>query len=75
MAAEYNLIQVFGQTNVAHLAPWPQLNAQLGLGFANLGALLMSRGLPYDSEPGRAYAAAITALMCGGAYAASAKIA
>src|SRR5262249_53498729 len=42
---------------------------------ANLGALLMSRGLPYDSEPARAYAAAITALMCGQAYATSAKIA
>ncbi|HEU0030750.1 MAG TPA: vitamin B12-dependent ribonucleotide reductase [Kofleriaceae bacterium] len=47
----------------------------LGLGFANLGALLMSRSLPYDSEPGRAYAAAITALMCGEAYRTSAKIA
>ena len=46
----------------------------LGLGFANLGALLMSRGVPYDSEPGRAYAAAITALMCGHAYATSARI-
>jgi ribonucleoside-diphosphate reductase alpha chain len=47
----------------------------LGLGFANLGALLMSRSLPYDSEPGRAYAAAITALMCGEAYRMSARIA
>ena len=47
----------------------------LGLGFANLGALLMSRSLPYDSEPGRAYAAAITALMCGEAYRTSAQIA
>jgi ribonucleoside-diphosphate reductase alpha chain len=47
----------------------------LGLGFANLGALLMSRSLPYDSEPGRAYAAAITAIMCGEAYRTSAKIA
>jgi len=46
----------------------------LGLGYANLGALLMSRGLPYDSEPGRAYSAAITALMCGEAYKQSAKI-
>jgi ribonucleoside-diphosphate reductase alpha chain len=46
----------------------------LGLGYANLGALLMARGLPYDSEPGRAYAAAITALMCGHAYATSARI-
>ncbi len=47
----------------------------LGLGYANLGALLMSRGLPYDSEPGRAYAAAITALMTGRAYLQSARIA
>jgi ribonucleoside-diphosphate reductase alpha chain len=47
----------------------------LGLGFANLGALLMSRGLPYDSEEGRNYAAAVTAVMCGHAYATSAKIA
>ncbi len=46
----------------------------LGLGFANLGALLMSRSLPYDSEPGRAYAAAITSLMCGEAYRQSARI-
>jgi ribonucleoside-diphosphate reductase alpha chain len=46
----------------------------LGLGYANLGALLMSRGLPYDSEAGRAYAAAITAVMCGQGYAMSAKI-
>src|ERR671937_2827853 len=48
---------------------------QLGLGYANLGALLMSRGLPYDSDEGRAYAAAITALMTGRAYRKSAEIA
>jgi len=48
---------------------------QLGLGYANLGALLMSRGLPYDSDEGRAHAAAITALMTGHAYATSAAIA
>jgi ribonucleoside-diphosphate reductase alpha chain len=47
----------------------------LGLGYANLGAFLMSRGVPYDSETGRATAAAITALMCGEAYAESARIA
>jgi ribonucleoside-diphosphate reductase alpha chain len=47
----------------------------LGLGYANLGVLLMDRGLPYDSEGGRAYAAAITALMHGEAYAQSARIA
>jgi ribonucleoside-diphosphate reductase alpha chain len=47
----------------------------LGLGYANLGALLMSRGLPYDSDAGRDYAAAITAIMHGEAYAQSARIA
>jgi len=47
----------------------------LGLGYANLGALLMSRGLPYDSDEGRQYAAGITALMCGEAYSQSARIA
>jgi len=47
----------------------------LGLGYANLGALLMSRGLPYDSESGRDYAAAITALMHGAAYAESSRVA
>jgi ribonucleoside-diphosphate reductase alpha chain len=48
---------------------------QLGLGYANLGALLMSNGMPYDSEAGRGEAAAITALMTGRAYAQSARIA
>ncbi|HVM98362.1 MAG TPA: vitamin B12-dependent ribonucleotide reductase, partial [Candidatus Acidoferrales bacterium] len=47
---------------------------ELGLGYANLGALLMSLGLPYDSEAGRQYAAAVTALMCGEAYVQSARI-
>jgi ribonucleoside-diphosphate reductase alpha chain len=47
----------------------------LGLGYANLGALLMARGMPYDSDAGRAYAAAVTALMTGQAYLTSAKIA
>jgi ribonucleoside-diphosphate reductase alpha chain len=48
---------------------------QLGLGYANLGALLMALGLPYDSDEGRAWAGAITSLMTGSAYAASARIA
>jgi len=48
---------------------------ELGLGYANLGALLMSLGLPYDSEGGRQYAAAVTALMCGEAYHQSARLA
>jgi ribonucleoside-diphosphate reductase alpha chain len=48
---------------------------ELGLGYANLGAMLMAQGLPYDSEEGRAQAAAITALMTGHAYATSARLA
>ncbi len=61
--------------------PTPEIGAnakayrQLGLGYANLGALLMARGLPYDSDEGRAYAAAITSLMTGRAYRKSAEIA
>jgi ribonucleoside-diphosphate reductase alpha chain len=61
--------------------PTPEIEAnakayrQLGLGYANLGALLMARGLPYDSDEGRAYAAAVTALMTGRAYRKSAEIA
>src|SRR3954469_23072901 len=61
--------------------PTPEIEAnakkfrQLGLGYANLGALLMARGLPYDSDEGRAYAAAITAIMTGRAYRKSAEIA
>ncbi len=47
---------------------------ELGLGYANLGALLMAQGLPYDSEEGRAQAAAITAFMTGHAYATSARL-
>ncbi len=47
----------------------------LGLGYANLGALLMSLALPYDSEGGRDMCGAVTALMCGEAYAQSARIA
>ncbi|MGZ4167151.1 MAG: vitamin B12-dependent ribonucleotide reductase [Solirubrobacteraceae bacterium] len=48
---------------------------QLGLGYANLGAFLMADGVPYDSDPGRGTAAAITALMTGRAYLGSARIA
>src|SRR5678816_1488597 len=48
---------------------------QLGLGYANLGAFLMSNGLPYDSEAGRGIAAGITSLMTGRAYLGSARIA
>ena len=47
----------------------------LGLGFANLGALLMSMGIPYDSDQGRDYAGAITAVMCGQAYLTSSRVA
>src|SRR5213596_1960262 len=61
--------------------PTPEIAAtahayrELGLGYANLGALLMSLGLPYDSDAGREYAAAVTALMCGEAYRHSAALA
>jgi len=48
---------------------------QLGIGYANLGAMLMALGLPYDSDEGRAYAAAITSLMTGHSYATSARTA
>jgi ribonucleoside-diphosphate reductase alpha chain len=47
----------------------------LGLGYANLGALLMAAGLPYDSDGGRDYAASVTAIMCGEAYLQSSRIA
>ncbi|MEK6601151.1 MAG: vitamin B12-dependent ribonucleotide reductase [Candidatus Binatota bacterium] len=61
--------------------PTPEIAAnahafrELGLGYANLGALLMSLGIPYDSDAGRGYAAAITALMSGEGYLQSARIA
>lgn len=61
--------------------PTPEIAAnahafrELGLGYANLGALLMSLGLPYDSDGGRGYAAAITALMSGEGYLQSARMA
>ena len=61
--------------------PTPEIAAnahafrELGLGYANLGALLMSLGLPYDSDAGRGYAAAITAVMSGEGYLQSARIA
>lgn len=48
---------------------------ELGIGYANLGALLMAQGLPYDSDEGRAQAAAITAVLTGHSYATSARIA
>src|SRR6187399_1431644 len=65
--------------NASYTSPAIEKNSHayrpLGLGYANLGALLMSRGLPYDSDAGRDYAAALTALMTGEAYAQSARIA
>jgi ribonucleoside-diphosphate reductase alpha chain len=65
--------------NASYPSPMIEKNSHayrpLGLGYANLGALLMSRGLPYDSDTGRDYAAALTALMTGEAYAQSARIA
>ena len=65
--------------NAGYPTPQIELNSHLfrplGLGYANLGALLMSRGLAYDSDEGRATAAALTAIMTGEAYAQSAVIA
>ena len=52
-----------------------RLFRQLGLGYANIGALLMALGMPYDSTGGRAWAAALTSMMTGHAYATSARIA
>ena len=76
-------IMILAQDIIVDNASYPTekigLNArtyrQLGLGYANLGALLMSLGLPYDGDTGRAYAGAITALMTGRAYRQSASIA
>ncbi len=59
----------------AMIAENSRLFRQLGIGYANIGALLMAQGLPYDSDAGRAWAAAITALMTGHAYATSARTA
>ena len=65
--------------NASYPTPEIEANAhafrELGLGYANLGALLMSLGLPYDSDAGRGYASAITALMSGEGYLQSARIA
>ncbi|MEA2645363.1 MAG: ribonucleoside-diphosphate reductase alpha chain [Chloroflexota bacterium] len=64
--------------NASYPTPQIEVNSHklrpLGLGYANLGALLMSLGLPYDSDEGRAYGAAVTSLMTGEAYAQSARI-
>ncbi len=76
-------IKVLAQEILVDNAKYPTeritLNSQkyrpLGLGYANLGALLMSRGLPYDSDAGRAYAAAVTALVHGQANLVSSQIA
>jgi ribonucleoside-diphosphate reductase alpha chain len=66
-------------SNAAYPTPAIGANSEkfrpLGLGYANLGAMLMNWGMPYDSDDGRAIAAAVTALMTGEAYAESARIA
>ena len=74
---------VLGQEIIVEYAGYPSEAVRrnsldfrpLGLGFANIGATLMARGLPYDSDAGRAYAASITALMTGQAAATSAELA
>jgi ribonucleoside-diphosphate reductase alpha chain len=76
-------ITILGQEIMVDHAAYPTpaieknsyLYRPLGLGYANLGALLMTAGLPYDSDQGRNVAAALTALMCGQAYLRSAQIA
>lgn len=76
-------ITILAQEIIIDNASYPNMGIEvnshnfrpLGLGYANLGALLMCRGLPYDSEHGRDFAAAVTSLMCGEAYVASALIA
>ena len=59
----------------AKIAETTRAYRELGIGYANLGALLMAQGLPYDSDAGRAWAAAITALLTGHAYVTSARTA
>jgi len=76
-------IMIIAQDIMVHNASYPteaidknsHLYRTLGLGYANLGALLMASGVPYDSKEGRAYAAVITAMMTGQAYKTSAEIA
>lgn len=76
-------IMIIAQDILVHNASYPtraidknsHLFRTLGLGYANLGALLMAGGMPYDSDEGRAYAAVITAIMTGQAYKTSAEIA
>jgi ribonucleoside-diphosphate reductase alpha chain len=65
----------FGDFPTEKIAQTTRAYRQLGIGYANLGALLMADGLPYDSDSGRAVAAAITSLMTGAAYRRSAELA
>ena len=65
----------YSEYPVESIAKTAKAYRQLGIGYANLGAMLMALGLPYDSDEGRAIAAAITSLMTGQSYATSAKIA
>jgi ribonucleoside-diphosphate reductase alpha chain len=76
-------LTILGQEILVDFADYPtpqieensHLYRPLGLGYANLGALLMANGLPYDSDQGRNLSAALTSLMCGEAYRMSAEIA
>ncbi len=76
-------LTILGQEIIVDPAAYPtpkieknsHLYRPLGLGYANLGALLMAQGLPYDGDAGRNVAASITSLMCGEAYRTSAEIA
>src|SRR5215471_10064085 len=65
----------FGDFPTEKIAETTRAYRQLGIGYANLGALLMASGLPYDSDAGRSVAAAVTSLMTGAAYRRSAELA
>lgn len=75
MATAQEILVSYSSYPTTKIAENTRKYRQLGLGYANLGALLMALGMPYDSENGRALAAAITAVMCAEAYTTSAKIA
>ncbi len=74
MTAQEILVEVSGYPNEAITENSRKMRA-LGLGYADLGAMLMELGLPYDSDEGRAWASAVTALMTGEAYLQSARMA
>jgi ribonucleoside-diphosphate reductase alpha chain len=75
MATAMDIVCGFSQLPTEHIQQNTRDMRQLGMGFTNLGAAIMAQGYPYDSEEGRAFAASITALLTGRAYAHSARMA